>query len=306
MWSIQQVSSESNGSKIFMALGYYKWKPGNYEEVARRYKNDSTRILLIDRVTGKVVPDEILRTVAQADPWLIQQFRLHSDRQTIRKPLDLTAPLRSGMLAFRNREIVTPEISQTKKVIHYRHDTLAQLADPKLTPARRAELRMELCTKSSQFRAATALWQRLLRGEWPGFEGATVPRKQAPATIPADSPIRRLYLLALIDAAKHPQIHGHPTICQTAAQIAPVLTKEMMATPTISLAIMSLMQTLANDDSPDMSAPRAALMTKLEEVATKEWLAVLRESNPELLPVPKLIIGWREEGSVSAPSRRQL
>jgi hypothetical protein len=55
----------------------------------------------------------------------------------------------------------------------------------------------------------------------------------------ADSPIRRLYLLALIDATKHPQIYGHPTICQTAEQIAPVLTREMMATPTISLAMMS-------------------------------------------------------------------
>lgn len=65
------------------------------------------------------------------------------------------------------------------------------------------ELRMELCTKSSQFRAASALWQRLLQGEWPGFEGATVPKDQAPATIPADSPFRRLYLLALIDATKH-------------------------------------------------------------------------------------------------------
>jgi len=106
-----------------------------------------------------------------------------------------------------------------------------------------------------------------------------VPIDQAPATIPADSPIRRRYLLALIDATKHPQIHGHPTICQTATQIAPVLTKEMMATPTISLAMMSLMQTLAKDASPDMSAPRASLLKRLEEVATKEWLAVLRESS---------------------------
>ena len=55
---------------------------------------------------------------------------------------------------------------------------------------------------------------RRAAGEWPGFEGATVPKDQAPATIPSDSPIRRLYLLALIDATKHPQIHGHPTICQ--------------------------------------------------------------------------------------------
>jgi hypothetical protein len=74
------------------------------------------------------------------------------------------------------------------------------------------ELLMELCTKSSQFRAATTQWLALQRGEWPGFEGATVPKDQAPATIPADSPIRRLYLLALIDATKHPQIHGHPSI----------------------------------------------------------------------------------------------
>ena len=81
----------------------------------------------------------------------------------------------------------------------------------------------------------------------------------------------------MIDATKHPQIHGHPTICQTASQIAPVLTKEMMATPTISLAMMSLMQTLAKDNSPDMSAPRASLPKRREEVATQEWLAVLRE-----------------------------
>ena len=81
----------------------------------------------------------------------------------------------------------------------------------------------------------------------------------------------------MIDATKHPQIHGHPTICQTAAQIAPVLTKEMMEMPTISLAMMSLMQTLAKDPSPDMTAPRTALLRRLEEVAAKDWLAVLRE-----------------------------
>ena len=83
----------------------------------------------------------------------------------------------------------------------------------------------------------------------------------------------------MIDATKHPQIHGHPIPRlrdQTALQIAPVLTKEMMATPTISLAMMSLMQSLAKDGSPDMSAPRAALLKRLEEVATKEWLVVLR------------------------------
>lgn len=82
----------------------------------------------------------------------------------------------------------------------------------------------------------------------------------------------------MIDATKHPQIHGHPTICQTATQIVPVLTTEMLATPTISLAMMTLMQTLAKDDSPDMSAPHADLLKRLEEVATQEWLEVLRES----------------------------
>ena len=81
----------------------------------------------------------------------------------------------------------------------------------------------------------------------------------------------------MIDATKHPQIHGHPTICQTAAQIVPVLTKEMMATPPKFLAMMSLMQALAKDNSPDMIAPRAALMKRLEDVASKDWLAALRE-----------------------------
>ena len=195
--------------------------------------------------------------------------------------VDLTGPLRAGLIALPSRELEFPKIEQATAMLHVRPDTLAQLADPKLTPERRAELRMELCTKSGQFRAATAQWQRLLQGEWPGFEGAAVPKDQAPAEISALSPIRRLYLLALIDAAKYPQIHGHAAFCTTAAQIAPVLTREMMATPTISLAMMSLMQTLETDKNPDMTAPRAALMKRLDEVATKEWLKVLEESIPK-------------------------
>jgi hypothetical protein len=83
------------------------------------------------------------------------------------------------------------------------------------------------------------------------------------------------------DEAPHPGSHGHATTAlrdQTAAQIAPILTAELMTKPMISLAMMSRMQTLAKDDRPDMSAPRASLMKRLEEVASKEWLAVLRES----------------------------
>jgi hypothetical protein len=56
-----------------------------------------------------------------------------------------------------------------------------------------------------------------------------------------------------------------------------MLTKEMMATPTISLGMMSLMQTFAKDDSPDMSAPRTALLKRLDGVATNEWLAAPRK-----------------------------
>jgi len=37
------------------------------------------------------------------------------------------------------------------------------------------------------------------------------------------------------------------------------------------------MQTLAKDNSPDLSAPRAALLKRLDDVTTKEWLNVLRE-----------------------------
>ena len=40
---------------------------------------------------------------------------------------------------------------------------------------------------------------------------------------------------------------------------------------------MSLMQTLAKDESADMWAPREALLKRLEEVAKPDWLAVLRE-----------------------------
>ena len=40
-----------------------------------------------------------------------------------------------------------------------------------------------------------------------------------------------------------------------------------MATPSISLAMMSLMQTLAMDGSAEITEPRAILLKRLEEVA---------------------------------------
>jgi len=42
------------------------------------------------------------------------------------------------------------------------------------------------------------------------------------------------------------------------------------------------MQTLREGRQPQMSAPRAALLKRLKEVAVPEWLAVLRESSAEL------------------------
>jgi len=71
------------------------------------------------------------------------------------------------------------------------------------------------------------------------------------------------------------KVFAGSSICQTTAQIALVLTLEMMPTPTISLAVINLMQTLKKekDDSPGNCAPRTALLKRLEDVATKEWLA---------------------------------
>ncbi len=193
--------------------------------------------------------------------------------------LDLFCRLKTGLLNFSEHDVLdVGGLNEATPMLHVDNDILAQLANPNLIPERRAELQMQLCAKSGQLRAATSQWQALQRGEWPGFEQAIVPKDQAPATIIGESPIRCHYLITLIDATKHPQIHGHPTICLTAAQIAQVLTKEMMARPTISLAMMSLMQNLAKDDSVDMSAPRAALMNRLAEVASKQWLAELHVS----------------------------
>ena len=57
----------------------------------------------------------------------------------------------------------------------------------------------------------------------------------------------------------------------------------MLAKPTISLAMMSLMQSLAKDTSPEMEGPREKLKQRLEEVASKDWLEVWHKP----MPVPK-------------------
>ncbi len=195
-------------------------------------------------------------------------------------PLNLAARLRVGLVSMHGRKVVKhPKIERETPMLHRRQDTLTQLADATLTAERRAELRMELCAKSGQFRAATALWHQLSQGMWPGFEGRALPSDQPPTHISADSRIRHHYLLALIHATRHPQIHGKPCLIQTASQITLALTKEMMDMPTISLAMMSLMKTLTKDDDADMITLCAALMKRLEEVAPEQWLMKLREAN---------------------------
>ena len=75
----------------------------------------------------------------------------------------------------------------------------------------------------------------------------------------------------------HPaQLRVH-VLASTSVGKAVGATAGVVSSALISLAMMSLMQTLAKDDSPDMSAPRAALIKQLEEVATKDWMAALLE-----------------------------
>ena len=173
----------------------------------------------------------------------------------------------AGLFRLEGREIVWGEnpsllSSLTVPVQHYRADELCALAVSDLAPSRRAQLQMQLCAKAGQFRSAMAQWQSLLAD---------------PATAPsASSEIRRLYLIALIDATRRGDVLGHITTCETATLIPPVLTKEMLAQPTISLAMMSLMQSLAKDDSPEMGGHRKVLEHRLEVVAPKEWLQVCR------------------------------
>ena len=84
-------------------------------------------------------------------------------------------------------------------------------------------------------------------------------------TSAADSETRRLYLLALIAATKHPSIHAHPTACQTDTQIAQVLVAELMTKPTISLAIKSLMQSCSKDAGSNRVVSREDLMNTSNE-----------------------------------------
>ena len=57
------------------------------------------------------------------------------------------------------------------------------------------------------------------------------------------------------------------------------------------------MQALAEDESPDMSAPRAALLKRLDELATKDWLAVLRggQKIPEFDACCICVHAWQHE-----------
>ncbi len=217
------------------------------------------------------------------------------DRPTIhqnkRTDIDLATLLRSGLFHFSfdgtnkhdaiatssprgwkrdattsNKEVPTPRL---------RHPILALLATPTLSPAKRAELEMLLCARSGQFLTATAQWQRLMRGEWPDFVGLAVSSEWTQATVANDSLIRRIYLIALIDAANRGHQIGHPATCEAAEQLSHILTQEMMALPTVSLAMMSLMQRLSADDDPAMIVIREALIGRLQQTAASEWLDAL-------------------------------
>lgn len=121
----------------------------------------SGRVITIwDASTGHKIESPPLADLTNAQSWFIpddkmhlkppgQQRRIVTDSTVIhiipgRPMIDVTACLRAGLMAFEGSEIVPSKITQTTTMIHYREDTLAQLANPDLTPERYAELRMEL------------------------------------------------------------------------------------------------------------------------------------------------------------------
>lgn len=259
--------------------GYFFLEPVGTDFAAfqKRYESTAAPREWLEHIPREVSCDGSLR--------FHMEDKSVSLQNTISPNLNLAERLRNGILELSGRELSFEHLSDSQglsfQMLPVWNDTLAQLANSNLTPAKRAELQMQLCAKSGQHRAATAQWQRLQRGEWPGFEASIVPKEQSPATVPDDSTIRRLYLITLIDATRRGDVIGHATACQTAAQIAPVLTKEMMALPTVSLGLMSLMRSLQKDGSPDMAGPRETLLKRLEEFASKEWLEVLHTSVAE-------------------------
>ena len=248
-----------------------------------------------DSTSGEKIPHptsvqvlDILKRVrgpsVAINPDATEEADIDSDRVTIfdlqPKPIDLMLRLRHGLLDQPDRVagargaaadfhlrvgwsdspewmVTAPSTSGSLlencafSVFGERSDTLEKLGDDSLSPQVHAELRMRLCAELGQAGAATALWQQL--------------QQDRTFDLNESASIRRFHLATLIDAARRSGAADHATTRGLATQIAPLLTTEMLAQPTVSLGLIGLIQVLAKEDHPDVSAARSILMKRLLE-----------------------------------------
>lgn len=167
---------------------------------------------------------------------------------TIGDPVpDLAARLRSGMIEFSGTEVLVR--SSSALFTNEARSPLARVVDPGLSSGRRAELRMMLCARANSGTSATRLWEQWTR-ENSRFD------EMNPG-------VRRIYLRALLRFGSELVKNDHPSAHPLLSRIPPLLSRDLLEEPAVSLGLRNLIQLFKGDKWIE---PHAAIFERIEEL----------------------------------------
>lgn len=200
-----------------------------------------------------------------AEKGSLQPDLLHFQRQGLFKVSDDRVFWAKNFEVQRSREF-TP--------LHYYHDEVAALATPGLSPTETLLLRLRLCGRTGQWRAARALWRQI--------------SKSAPG-VAADRSVTQAYLLQLLVAARtamrsKPGLSDVPT--DLVRDIPTLLTRELNADVQVSSVLASVLPDLAIRPSMATDAEFDSLVHKVAQTATLPWIEGVAENARRLCTAP--------------------
>ncbi len=188
-----KVWDTATGKELATLAGHWDWVTSvAFSLDGRRLASgsDDNTMKLWDTATGKELPGKPDFALVSRGAARSADGRLAAEREGAIIRLTQTTPrlpnllhfLQHGLLDLEGRNLVWKQdipLDTLNAVppMHYRDDALERLADPKLTPEGYAVLRLQLCAKGNQWRAALAVWRQLV-GETPALAESAPARRE--------------------------------------------------------------------------------------------------------------------------------
>ncbi len=181
----------------------------------------------------------------------------------------VAALLRADLLAVAENDVAVPRAASRSlkgEVPPLKLPPARVLSRPSqlvLTDATRPEVQMRALAGGANYWVARSLWEQF--------------HASPQSAVSADGEIRRLYLIALMSAARNLQLMNAKTAAECVHELAQQMTPPMLTKVTVSLRLLSLMPVLLAHKDPEVRREGEQLMSWLKEHASERWKLGLKD-----------------------------